>query len=124
MSRSASLPASPYRETQDPNPAFLSRQYCEQYGITREALLAVPESVTCIAYTRYVLDVAAKGDLLDARVVTYPCLIGYGQVGSRLVAATEGVDRTEQNPYWGWIKEYGGDWYQGAVKTGMGESCH
>ncbi|GAA5952245.1 hypothetical protein JCM21900_000465 [Sporobolomyces salmonicolor] len=98
-------------------------KYCETYGISRAALMAVPESVTNIAYTRYVLDVSAKGDLLDSRVVTAPCLIGYGEVGRRLVAAQEGVDRDEaSNPYWGWIKEYGSEWYQGAVQTGIGRS--
>jgi thiaminase len=34
---------------------------------------------TNIAYTRYVLDTSMQGDLLDARVVTAPCLIGYGR---------------------------------------------
>jgi hypothetical protein len=33
-----------------------------------------------------------------------------------------GFDKSEGNPYWGWIAEYGGDWYQGAVKTGIGTS--
>ncbi|BGP34640.1 trifunctional hydroxymethylpyrimidine kinase/phosphomethylpyrimidine kinase/thiaminase [Rhodotorula toruloides] len=95
-------------------------KYCEKYGISHAQLQAIPESVTNIAYTRYVLDVASKGDLLDARVVTAPCLIGYGEVGRRLVNATSGVNRDEStNPYWGWIAEYGGDWYQGAVKTGI-----
>ncbi|GAA6059702.1 hypothetical protein JCM10212_000230 [Sporobolomyces blumeae] len=94
--------------------------YCETYGISRAELQAVPESLTNIAYTRYVLDTSSKGDLLDTRVVTAPCLIGYGQVGERLVNAIEGVERDEtKNRYWGWIKEYGGDWYQGAVKTGI-----
>jgi len=37
------------------------------------------------------------------------------------VAAIEGVERDEaKNKFWGWIAEYGGDWYQGAVKTGIG----
>ncbi|BGP26965.1 trifunctional hydroxymethylpyrimidine kinase/phosphomethylpyrimidine kinase/thiaminase [Rhodotorula toruloides] len=95
-------------------------KYCERYGISRAQLQAIPESVTNIAYTRYVLDVSSKGDLLDARVVTAPCLIGYGEVGRRLVNATSGVNRDETtNPYWGWIAEYGGDWYQGAVQTGI-----
>lgn len=101
----------------------LSLQYCERYSITRAQLLSLPESVTSIAYSRYVLDTSSKGDLLDLRVVTAPCLIGYGQVGARLVEG-EGVgfDKSEGNPYWGWIAEYGGDWYQGAVKTGIGTS--
>lgn len=98
-------------------------QYCEKYGISRQQLQAVPESTTNIAYTRYVLDTSMQGDLLDARVVTAPCLIGYGHVGARLLAATEGVETDEtKNPYWGWIKEYGSDWYQGAVRKGIRES--
>lgn len=84
--------------------------------------MAIPESLSNIAYTRYVLDTSSKGDLLDTRVVTAPCLIGYGKVGERLVNAKEGVETDEEkNRYWGWIKEYGGDWYQGAVKTGIGK---
>ena len=84
--------------------------------------MTVPESLSNIAYTRYVLDTSSKGDLLDTRVVTAPCLIGYGKVGERLVATLEGVERDEtKNKYWGWIAEYGGDWYQGAVKTGIGK---
>lgn len=64
-----------------------------------------------------------QGDLLDARVVTAPCLIGYGHVGKRLLAAQDGVERDEEkNPYWGWIAEYGSDWYQGAVQKGIRES--
>lgn len=97
-------------------------QYCEKYGMTRAELQSVPESVTNIAYTRYVLDTSMQGDLLDARVVTAPCLIGYGQVGKRLLAAREGVERDEEkNPYWGWIAEYGSEWFQGAVQKGIGE---
>ncbi|TKA53976.1 hypothetical protein B0A53_03255 [Rhodotorula sp. CCFEE 5036] len=95
-------------------------KYCEKYGISRQQLQAVPESTTNIAYTRYVLDTSMQGDLLDARVVTAPCLIGYGHVGARLLAATEGVETDEtKNPYWEWIKEYGSDWYQGAVRKGI-----
>ncbi|GAA6002993.1 uncharacterized protein JCM10292_000286 [Rhodotorula paludigena] len=96
-------------------------KYCETYGISREQLQAVPESITNIAYTRYVLDVSSRGDLLDARVVTAPCLIGYGHVGARLVSSNPGVevDSSDKNPYWGWIQEYGGDWYQGAVRKGI-----
>ncbi|GAA5824337.1 hypothetical protein JCM3770_001812 [Rhodotorula araucariae] len=90
-------------------------KYCEKYGISRDQLQAVPESITNIAYTRYVLDVSSRGDLLDARVVTAPCLIGYGHVGARLVSPNPGiaVDASDANPYWGWIQEYGGEWYQG-----------
>lgn len=101
-----------------------SVQACAKHGITREQLLATPESLSSLAYSRYVLDTSSRGDLLDCRVVTAPCLIGYGVVGKRLNApTTEGVERDgEKNQYWDWVKEYGGDWYQGAVQVGISES--
>lgn len=99
-------------------------KYCETHNISQSELLATPESITNIAYNRYVLDIGNKGSLLDLRVVTAPCLIGYGVVGKRLVEAPHGegqlVDRSDKNIFWSWIEEYGGDWYQGAVKTGIG----
>ncbi|GAA5879421.1 hypothetical protein JCM8547_005422 [Rhodosporidiobolus lusitaniae] len=94
-------------------------KYCDSFGIPFSTLSAAPESVTNIAYTRFVLDTTMRGDLLDALVVKHSCLLGYGVVGKRLLSQEEGVERDEgKNPYWGWIKEYGGDWYQGAVQKG------
>ncbi|GAA6033001.1 hypothetical protein JCM8097_000092 [Rhodosporidiobolus ruineniae] len=94
-------------------------KYCETFGIPLAQLVAAPESVTNVAYTRFVLDVTMRGDLLDALVVKHSCLLGYGVVGARLVKQEQDVERDEKkNPYWGWIAEYGGDWYQGAVEKG------
>ncbi|GAA5821645.1 hypothetical protein JCM11251_000950 [Rhodosporidiobolus azoricus] len=94
-------------------------KYCEKFGISFSELTSAPESVTNIAYTRFVLDTTMRGDLLDALVVKHSCLLGYGVVGKRLVNQKEGVERDEsKNPYWGWIAEYGGAWYQGAVSGG------
>ncbi|KAK4046585.1 trifunctional hydroxymethylpyrimidine kinase/phosphomethylpyrimidine kinase/thiaminase [Microbotryomycetes sp. JL201] len=98
----------------------LTAFYCEKYGISREQLQLVPESVTNVAYTRYVLDVSSKGDLLDNKVVTAPCLIGYGQVGHTLLnASDDSVNKSSTNEYWSWIEEYGSDWFQQAVRTGI-----
>ncbi|KAM0791929.1 hypothetical protein ACM66B_004183 [Microbotryomycetes sp. NB124-2] len=94
-------------------------KYCEKYGISREQLQLVPESVTNVAYTRYVLDVSSKGDLLDNKVVTAPCLIGYGQVGYTLLNSSEVNKDSCSNPFWSWIEEYGSDWFQQAVRTGI-----
>ncbi|GAA5895797.1 hypothetical protein JCM6882_001383 [Rhodosporidiobolus microsporus] len=94
-------------------------KYCKKFGITFSELSSAPESVTNIAYTRFVLDATMRGDLVDALVVKHSCLLGYGEVGARLVEQVEGVERDEaKNPYWGWVSEYGGSWYQGAVKMG------
>lgn len=97
-------------------------QSCEKYGISRAELLATPESLANIAYNRFVLDTSMRGDQLDLRVVTAPCLIGYGEVGKRLLNATEGVDKSDKNPYWSWIEDYGGVGFQGAVTAGIRES--
>ncbi|SDA02951.1 BZ3500_MvSof-1268-A1-R1_Chr11-1g03232 [Microbotryum saponariae] len=93
-------------------------QYCEQYNISRSTLLSIPESLANLAYNRYVLDTCSRGDLLDARIVTFPCLLGYGQVGQNLKAWEGRVSDGEKNRYWSWIETYSGDWYQEAVRTG------
>ncbi|GAA5974332.1 hypothetical protein JCM11641_006743 [Rhodosporidiobolus odoratus] len=94
-------------------------KFCESFGIPNSTLLNAPESVTNTAYTRYVLDITNRGDLLDALVVKHSCLLGYGEVGKRLCAQQEGtVKEKERNPYWEWVSEYGGEWYQSAVIKG------
>ncbi|SCV73338.1 BQ2448_7264 [Microbotryum intermedium] len=93
-------------------------QYCEKYSISRSTLLSIPESLANLAYNRYVLDTCSRGDLLDARIVTFPCLLGYGQVGQRLKVWEGKVDDRDKNRYWSWIETYSGDWYQEAVRTG------
>lgn len=56
--------------------------------------------MTNIAYNRYVLDVGNTGDILDLRVATAPCLLGYGEVGVRLTTKPDNeVDRTPSNKY-------------------------
>lgn len=95
-------------------------QKCEEYGISKEALLSTPESTTNIAYTRYVLDIGASGDLLALRVATAPCLLGYGEAGLRLLNAPNYIQSSKGNPFWYWIEEYGGIQFQTAVKAGKG----
>lgn len=54
------------------------------------------------AYSRYILDVANTGDLLDLQVATAPCLLGYGEFGARLLTRPDDeVDRTSANKYCG-----------------------
>jgi len=57
--------------------------------------------------------------MLDLRVATAPCLLGYGEVGVRLVNKPDGeVDRTENNRYYSWALNYAKEEFQTAVKTG------
>jgi len=94
-------------------------KFCESQGISKEELEATKESVTNIAYNRYVLDVGNTGDMLDLRVATAPCLLGYGEVGVRLATKPDSeVDRTANNKYYEWALNYAKDEFQTAVRTG------
>ncbi|KAI7885414.1 hypothetical protein K492DRAFT_157338 [Lichtheimia hyalospora FSU 10163] len=91
-------------------------KYCESWGISKEDILATPESVYNVAYTRYVLDKGATGDQLDLQVAMAPCLLGYGEIGVKLY--NDPNTKREGNPYWSWIKNYAEDDFQDAVKNG------
>lgn len=85
-------------------------------------LESTKESVTNIAYNRYVLDVSNSGDILDLRVATAPCLFGYGEVGQWLLSKPDSeVDRTPNNRYYQWAINYGKEEFQTAVVTGRGK---
>ena len=65
---------------------------------------ATPEQPATVAYTRFVLDQGAAGDLLDLHVALAPCVIGYAEIGRALAAG--GADAPRHHPYREWIAEY------------------
>ena len=83
---------------------------CARRGIARAEIEVVPEHQATIAYTRFVLDCGAAGDLLDLQVALAPCVIGYAEIGATL--APNGIEAFEDHPYREWICEYAGDPYQ------------
>ncbi len=83
---------------------------CARWGLSREAMEAAPEHQATVAYTRYVLDCGAAGDLLELHVALAPCVIGYAVIGRAL--APKGVEALADHPYRDWIAEYAGDGYQ------------
>ncbi|QHC34517.1 thiaminase II [Komagataeibacter xylinus] len=91
--------------------------YCRQWGIEESTLENAEESLELLAYSRFILDRAQAGDLLDLMVTMAPCLIGYAEVGARLHASPLTV--REGNPYWSWIALYGGDEYTQLVEDGI-----
>ncbi|MEM1364995.1 MAG: thiaminase II [Pseudomonadota bacterium] len=82
-------------------------QLCADCGLSERDLQDAPEARATIAYTRFVLDAGAAGDLLDMKVALAPCMIGYGEIGKNLAGKLR-----PSNPYAVWINEYAGADYQ------------
>ena len=88
---------------------------CDRWGLEAMDLEQVPEKTQTITYTRFVLEAGNAGDLLDLYVALAPCMIGYGEIGARLVDL-QGKD----NPYAEWINEYASPEYQELVQATIG----
>lgn len=84
---------------------------CEAAGISKDALFATSERPENLAYTRFVLEAGYSGDLADLLAALAPCVMGYGEIGTRL-AAEATSDR-----YRDWIDTYAGAEYQAACEA-------
>ncbi len=82
---------------------------CDRWGLSPEKIEATPEHQATIAYTRFVLDCGAAGDLLDLHVALAPCVVGYAEIGRNLAAK---VGAFSDHPYREWISEYASESYQ------------
>ena len=88
---------------------------CAGWGLSPRDLEQAPPASETLAYTRYVLDAGARGDLLALRVALAPCVIGYAEIGARLAARHEAS--VQKNPYRVWVDEYAGAPYQEVAKA-------
>ena len=88
---------------------------CGRWGLSPAQIEAAPEHQATVAYTRFVLDCGAAGDLLDLHVALAPCVIGYAEIGRKL--APDGIDALGDHPYREWIGEYAGEIYQDIAAT-------
>ncbi len=84
-------------------------KYCQDWGLSEADMLALPEDPQNMAYTRYVLERGLAGDLLDLLVALAPCVVGYGEIGLRLIA--DPATRRTDSPYLDWIETYAGEDY-------------
>ena len=82
---------------------------CGRWGLSEDDLEAAPEHAATIAYTRFVLDCGASGDLLDLHVALAPCVIGYGEIAARI--AGQEIATLSRHPFREWIMEYSGEPY-------------
>lgn len=90
-------------------------EYCRRWGLDEAAMAGTEESPECVAYTRFVLERGAAGDILDLHVALAPCVVGYGEIGRRLV--DDPRTTLEGNPYRDWIEMYAGEEYQEVARA-------
>ncbi len=89
--------------------------FCAQWGLSEAQMQRQREAAATVAYTRYVLDRGMSGDLLDLQVALAPCIVGYGEIGARLLRTA----RLDGNPYRAWIEMYGGPDYQAVAQAAI-----
>ncbi|KAJ9123236.1 hypothetical protein QFC22_001431 [Naganishia vaughanmartiniae] len=56
-------------------------QFCTSFGVSLEDLQQATESPSNSAYSQYILDIGAQGDVTELLVAVFSCLLGYGEVG-------------------------------------------
>ena len=85
---------------------------CAEAGIDEATLFNAAEDLENLAYTRFVMDAGLQGDFLDMMAALAPCVMGYGDIGSRLA-----LSKAADTPYLDWIETYAGADYQGVCTT-------
>jgi thiaminase/transcriptional activator TenA len=95
------------------NEMDLHVRLCGRWGLSPEEIEAAEEHQATVAYTRFVLDCGAAGDLLDLHVALAPCVIGYAEIGRNLTP--RGIEALGHHPYREWIGEYAGEAFQSAA---------
>ncbi len=93
----------------------LHLKYCAEWGLSEDQVVAVPETVETVSYTRWVLDRGLHGDILDLEVALAPCTVGYGEVALRILA--DPARMMAGNPYQSWIEMYASDDYQALARA-------
>jgi thiaminase/transcriptional activator TenA len=91
--------------------------FCAEWGLTEADMQREPESLELLAYSRFLIDRGATGDILDLLVALSACVVGYGEVGAMLLADPATV--RHGNPYFRWIETYAGDDYAASAIAAM-----
>jgi thiaminase (transcriptional activator TenA) len=85
-------------------------EFCRGWGLSEAAMIAEPEAIETIAYTRFVLDRGLAGDRLDLETALAPCIIGYAVIAAERMA--DPATRLDGNRYRDWLEMYAGSEYQ------------
>ncbi len=90
-------------------------EFCADWGLTEQQMESAPEANANMAYTRYVLEKGQAGDILDLHVALSPCVVGYGEIGTKLSS----LGPVPDNPYQAWIDMYAGAEYQAVAAAAI-----
>lgn len=82
----------------------LHRQYASRFGVSREELEQTHPAPTTVAYTKYMLDVAAHGTLAEVVAALLPCMWSYREIGVAFMKIPGALDHPL---YRDWILMYG-----------------
>jgi len=91
--------------------------FCAEWGLTEADMQREPESLELLAYSRFLIDRGAAGDILELLVALSACIVGYGEVGAMLLHDPETV--RQGNPYFRWIETYAGEEYAASAIAAM-----
>ena len=98
----------------------LHLEYCKEFGLSKVKIEKQKESLACVAYSRWVLDIGNSEDYLALQMSLASCLLGYGVAAQRLTS--DPSTKREGNPYWKWVENYVAEDYQEAVRTSSGNA--
>ena len=93
--------------------------FAARWGVSENEMRALPEADATTAYTRFVLDRGAAGDLLDLHVALAPCIVGYAEIGLAL-SARPAVPLAD-HPYREWIEAYAAEAYVEVARAEVGQ---
>ncbi|MEQ8405136.1 MAG: thiaminase II [Oceanicaulis sp.] len=90
----------------------LHASFFEQFGIDKAEAANAEPTPTCLAYTSYLLSVAATGSFGELAAAILPCFWVYQDVGTR-IHKTAAPD----NPYRAWIDTYADADFEAATRA-------
>lgn len=88
--------------------------YFARFGLTPDDLSAIEASPTCLAYTSYLLALAATGSTGELLAGLLPCFWVYHHVGQQILAG-QSATATAEHPYQAWIDTYADEAFGEAV---------
>jgi len=92
----------------------LHRAFAAEFGITREELETTKPTPTNLAYSRYMLNVAQNGSLVELVSCLLPCAWDYWEIG-KLLRAQYGASLST-NKYAKWIETYDSEEFAAGAK--------